>query len=117
MGYVEIEKSKHTAREEPLVTIGAQGVVYLNSFLMRTHFKNAKFVVFEKDDEDKKKFAIKPVEGEKENSFRLNYSSASKSTGVIAARSVIKGLKIDFAKTKQYKTNWDSNNKLLEVKL
>jgi len=116
MAYVKLEKQKHTAKSEPFVTIGSQGIFYLNSFLMRKYFKDVKFVNF-LYDRDKKQLAIEPIVKEGENSFRLNYSSISKSTGVIAARSIAKEVKIDFTKTKQYKAEWNSEKKLLEVRL
>lgn len=116
MGYVKLHKQKHTAKNEPLITIGSQGIFYLNSFAMRKYFQNVKFVEFH-HDEDKKQLALKPVPNETEDSFRLNYSSVSKSTGVIAARSIAKEIKINFTKTKQYKAAWNSEKKLFEIKL
>lgn len=116
MGYVKLQKQKHTAKDEPLITVGSQGIFYLNSFVMRKHFQNAKFVEFHYDS-DKKQLALEPVRKEGKDSFRLNYSSASKSTGVVAARSIAKDLKINFTKAKQYKANWNSDKKFLEIKL
>jgi len=116
MAYVKLHKQKHTAKSEPLITIGSQGIFYLNSFVMRKHFQNIQFVEFHYDKE-RKQLALQPVANETEDSFRLNYSSVSKSTGVIAARSITKEIKIDFTKTKQYKAAWNSEKKLLEIKL
>lgn len=116
MGYVKLQKQKHTAKNEPFITIGSQGIFYLNSFIMREHFQNIKFVIFHYDKE-KKQLALQPVSSETEDSFRLNYSSVSKSTGVIAARSIAKAIKVDFSKTRQYKAGWDPAKKLLEIKL
>ena len=116
MGYVKLHKQKHTVKNEPLITIGSQGIFYLNSFAMRKYFQDVKFVEFH-HDEEKKQLALEPVDKEGEDSFRLNYSSSSKSTGVVAARSIAKDIKINFAKTKQYKAVWNSEKKLLEIKL
>lgn len=116
MAYVKLHKQKRTSRNEPMVTVGSQGIFYLNSFIMRKHFHSIKFVEFDYDEE-RKQLALEPVTKEGEDSFRLNFSSASKSTGVIAARSITKKIKIDFTKTKQYKAVWNSEKKLLEIKL
>jgi hypothetical protein len=116
MGYEKLNKQKHTVKNEPVVTIGSQGIFYLNSFVMQKHFKDFKFVDFSYD-KDKKQLAIEPVLKEGEDSFRLNFSSASKSTGVIAARSIAKKININFTKTKPYKAEWNSEKKFLEVKL
>jgi hypothetical protein len=116
MAYEKMHKQKHTVRNEPLVTIGSQGIFYLNAFLMRRYLQNFKFVEFHYD-KDRRQLALEPVTNETEDSFRLNYSSISKSTGVIAARSIAKDIKINFAKTKQYKAVWNSEKKFLEIKL
>ena len=116
MAYIKLHKQKHTARNEALVTIGSQGIFYLNSFIMRKHFQNIKFVDFHYD-KDKNQLALQAVSNATEDSFRLNYSSVSKSTGVVAARSIAKELKIDLTKKKQYKAVWNSEKKLLEIKL
>lgn len=116
MGYVELQKNVRTASEKPVVTVGAQGIIYFNKFLMYEHFKGVEYVVF-LFDSAKRRLAIKPVDAEKDNSFRLIFTTAGKSTGAIAARSVVKALGIDVSKKKQYTPTWSQKEKVLEIQL
>ena len=100
-----------------MVTIGSGGVIYLNAFIMRNYYKGINWVVL-LHDKIAHSLAIKPCLKEEEGAFRLNFSSLeSKSTGVIAARSVIKYLKIDYSKTKQFVSSWNAKERMLEIKL
>lgn len=83
---------------------------------MHNLFSDVKYAIF-LHDKSKNKLAIKPVTSERDNSYRVIYTTKSKSTGAIAARSVIKGLKVDFSKTKQMKATWNERENQLEVSL
>jgi len=115
--YVIMGKNARPLTEKPVITFGSGGVIYLNTFAMRNYFEGAKWVVL-LYDKDKDSLAIKAVDKEGESTFRLNFSSLkSKSTGVIAARSVIKSLKIDYSKTRHLTAAWNTKEKMLEVKI
>ena len=117
MVYEELTKNVRNVKEKPIATIGSGGVVYLNTFIMRTWFQGIKWVKLFFDNA-RDILAVKPLKKEEENSFRLTFSSVShKSTGVVAARSAIKRLKIDYSKTKQYEANWNKKEGMLEIQL
>ena len=55
---------------------------------------------------------------EEEDSFHLTFSSITdKSTGVIAGRSVVKSLKIDYSTKKHYEATWNKKEGMLEISI
>jgi len=114
MAYQKLLKNKRTIVDKPLVTVGSGDVIYLNTFVMRNYFKGIEWVELLYDD-DKKRLGINPLKNENQGTFRLGFSSQkNKSTGVIAARSVIKSLKIIHS---TYDAKWNDKEKILEVEL
>jgi hypothetical protein len=114
--YKILSKPKRIVKETPVVTVGAFGVLYLNKIVMENYFSGNNFVVL-LFDYSKRKLAIQPAKAEDRNAYRLTFTSRSHSTGAVAARSVIKALKIDFSTTKQFPAIWNSKEKFLEVQL
>ncbi len=117
MAYEKFNKNKRSIKEQPVITIGSGGVIYLNTFIMRNYFQGITWALL-LYDKDIRSLAIKPCKKEEMDSFRLTFSSQQyKSTGVIAARSVLKALNIDYSKKKPYIASWNAKEKILEVKL
>ena len=117
MAFEKLIKNRRNVNDEPLVSIGAGGVIYLNTYVMRNYFAGIKNVVL-LYDESRKVLAIQPATKAEFDAYRLNYSSRkTKSTGVIAARAQLKHLRIDYSKTIAFKGEWKDEEGHLEIKL
>ena len=115
--YKLMRKNARSSRDEPIVAVGSGGAVYLNAFAMREHFKDVQAVTL-LHDEDSSKLAIKPAKPGEANAFRLNFSNGTASTGVIAARSVVKQIGLSYDKDKlNYRGEWNPKLGMLEVDL
>lgn len=107
---------KHCSNE-PKVSIGSHGNLYLNAFVMRDYFRGVKHIIL-LFDEKKNLFAIKPAGKQTLGVYILGFSSSkSKSTGYISARGFAKLPFVAKYKGKQLKANWNEKEKMLEVKL
>lgn len=117
MAYQVLSKGKRTIIEEPRVSIGAGGIVYLNAYVMETHFKGVENVLL-LYDQQKNSLAIKPLKKAQDSSFKLNFSSRErKSTGMFTARSPLKHLKLNETAKKNLSATWNGKKGFLEVKL
>ncbi len=117
MSYKQYISSTRKITEEPLVTIGAGGNVYLNAFAMRNYFKDIKNVAILYDTENRC-FAIKPITEDQKGAYSLNFSSQkSKSTGVVAARGFANLPWIKQSKVKKFKALWNEKQEFLEIKM
>lgn len=117
MAYEKLMKNRRNIDKKPIATVGRGGVIYLNSAVTRPWLEGVKWVELFYD-KNRHYLAVKKVKNETADSFRINYSSLeSRSTMVIAARSVIKSLKIDYSKTRKFLAHWGQKNELLEIDL
>jgi len=116
MSYIEMMKGKHMKNVEFEVTFTPKGAIYINAFIVRNFFTDIKFVLF-RYNKEKKFLAIKPMDKESENTFRLCYSSASKSTGIIQARTILKKLNINLKKSKTYPIEWVTKGQFFRIRL
>ena len=91
--------------------------MYLSAFAMRQFFKGVKQVHLLYDPEARK-LAVQVAKDADPDAFRLNFSNKTASTGVVAARSVVKQLGLDYTKeTLVYPAEWNDRLKALEVDL
>jgi hypothetical protein len=115
--YKKMKKHAGRGAQEAKVVVGSSGMIYLNSFAMHQFFEGVRHVSMLFDGEARK-LAIQPAKETDEDIFRLNFSNNSKSTGVIAARSVARQLPIDYKTTKfEYAGTWNQKLGALEIDL
>jgi len=115
--YQKLRKHARSVSESPSVAVGSGGAVYLSAFAMRQFFKGVKQVHLLYDPEARK-LAVQVAKDADPDAFRLNFSNKTASTGVVAARSVVKQLGLDYTKeTLVYPAEWNDRLKALEVDL
>lgn len=117
MDYEPYVKNARKFAQEALVKLGLGGNLYLNTYTMRNYFNEVKYVIL-LCSKARSSFAIKPVEKQGPNAYKLGFSSSkSKSTGVIAARGFIESPLIKKYKGTSRKAEWNEKKRFLEVKL
>jgi len=115
--YKQMLRNVRLSKEGPTVSVGSSGVLYLNAAAMRGVFKDVSYVTIFYD-EVTRKLAIKPAKETANNKFKLGFSNNTASTGVIAARSVIKQIGLAYDKELlRYDGLWNSKVGMLEVDL
>lgn len=117
MAYEVLGKGKRKTVEEPRVSIGIGGIIYLNAYSMKTYFRDIHDVLL-LYDKQKKSLAIRPLKTSQKESFTLNFSSKQReSTGMFTARSPLRHLKLGGTAKKNLPAVWNEKEGLLEVKI
>ena len=117
MPWKPMKKHVRPLGDEATVAIGSGGAIYLNAFAMVNYFKSVPAVIILHDAEAKR-LGIKPAKLNEEDAFRLAFSNRTASTGVIAARSVVKQLKLNYQENTLFYTGvWNPELGVLEIDL
>src|SRR3989339_456344 len=95
MAYEILNKGARTTSDDPRISIGAGGIIYLNAYAMKNYFKGINHILL-LHDKQKGLLAIRPLEKREPHAFKLNFSSKERqSTGMFTARSPLQHLKLD----------------------
>ncbi len=117
MDYEPYVKNARKFSQEASVKIGLGGNLYLNKYTMQNYFNKVKYVIL-LCNKAGSSFAIRPVEKQGPNTYKLGFSSSKRqSTGVIASRGFVESPLIKKYKGVPCKAEWKKKEKFLEVKL
>jgi len=114
MSFQILTKSKRNMGLAPMASIGVGGSLYLNVAAMRSFFDGVRHVLIFYDSE-RKVLGIRPIKKAEKDSYRVNYSSqASRTTGIVSARSPLKAIGLNKIARKNLLLTWNDRHKLAE---